>query len=89
MEGPFSTDRSRTSLTHPHTHRPNQNQVSGGFNVGQVLGAYSCQTPMANAFDYEACPYELRVYADSIPGTTVGGFGLGGSGGWWLTRSVD
>lgn len=46
--------------------------VSGGFNVGQVEGAFSCQTPIANPFDYEACPYELRVYADSIPGTTVG-----------------
>lgn len=46
-------------------------QVSGGFNVGQVAGAFSCQTPVANPFDYEACPYELRVYADAIPGTTV------------------
>lgn len=58
------------------THHPStiSQQVSGGFNVGQVLGAYSCQTPVANAFDYEACPYELRVYMDSIPGTTVRGW---------------
>lgn len=60
---------SATTTTTQHTL---QQQVSGGFNVGQVLGAYSCQTPVANAFDYEACPYELRVYMDSIPGTTVG-----------------
>jgi len=65
-------DASFDSHTHQH---PNQNtnktQVSGGYNVGQVLGAFSCQTPVANAFDYEACPYELRVYQDAIPGTVV------------------
>lgn len=49
-------------------------QVSGGYNVGQVEGAFSCQTPTANAFNYRACPYELRVYADAIPGTTVRAF---------------
>lgn len=41
---------------------PIRAQVSGGFNVGQVAGAFSCESPIANAFDFEACPYELRVY---------------------------
>jgi len=48
---------------------PIRAQASGGFNVGQVQGAFSCQTPVANAFNFDACPYELRVYSgtSSLP----------------------
>jgi hypothetical protein len=64
---PFTHPSLQPYTRHHNTHT----QVSGGFNVGQVAGAFSCQTPVANAFDYEGCPYELRVYGDAIPGTTV------------------
>ncbi|KAM3574150.1 hypothetical protein VYU27_003869 [Nannochloropsis oceanica] len=57
---------------------PIRAQPSGGFNVGQVQGAFSCQAPVANTFDFDACPYELRVYSDSIPGTNLPVEGLAG-----------
>lgn len=41
------------------------------YQVGGTPSDFSCQSPDVVPFDWNECPFELRVYADQIAGTTV------------------